>query len=121
MLIKGEAHKERRRKRRASQTSGTLDVSTGGTTYCVVDPNENDHEQHVMHEIDGEQVWMPNRTAYVDDPEMAQAARDKGLWVFPYEKRTASGKVMVSFADCDNYDRINWSHKEGVDDEPATG
>ncbi len=96
MLIKGQASNERRSKRRRSQTSGTLDTTTGGTVYAVIDPSVATHEQHVEHVLDGEKVWMPNRVAYVSDPEMAADARAQGLQVVPHEKHVATGKAFFT-------------------------
>jgi DNA-binding LacI/PurR family transcriptional regulator len=88
MIIKGEAHAERRRRRRKVASSGTVDRSEPGVEYAIIDARQGG-EQSTEHIIDGDRVVLANRTGFTQDPEIAAAARAQGLKVVPRERAVA--------------------------------
>lgn len=114
MLVKDERYHERRKRRRCVASSGTVDRTTGGVEYAIIDPTQGG-VQHTVHEIDGEDVRLVNRLGLTRDVEIAQAARAKGLQVIPREVPVATGKSFFSFSHS-NWDKINW-HR---DDDGST-
>jgi hypothetical protein len=103
MIIKDTAWLERRKKKRTVASSGTVDRSTPGIEYAIIDARQGG-DAHTVHEIDGEQVRLVNRLGLTTDRDLAQAAQAQGLQVIMREKAVAKFSMVVP--------EMPWKRKE---------
>ena len=94
MIIKGDAHAERRKRRRRVASSGTVDRTEPGIEYAIIDARQGGAPS-TEHVLDGDRVVLANRTGFTQDPEIAAAARAQGLHVVPREKPVARFTMTV--------------------------